>query len=578
MGERSASTASISCSVRSRRRSRPLTTPRAGVSLRLMSTPIDSQPIRRSSACRPAMIAIDRIFSRCRPCCRAIACSTHAHVTSPLLDPGATHAEICVTMSMQDAVLRPSRGRGPGPRSGSGVSDGCLDVFPHAVYIPQGYCSRPGRSDASGDWTLRPAAKTNHAHATCTSCRRHAKVRDPVCGMTVDPATSKHRFEHHGQTYHFCSAGCRTKFAADPAKYLDKAERAAEPPCLKARSTPARCIRRSARSARAAARSAAWRWSRRLRPPTAAPNPELADMTRRFWIGARARAAGVRAGDGRHISSAGMAGSIARCRTGSSSCFATPVVLWAGWPFFVRGWQSLSTRNLNMFTLIAMGTGVAYVYSVVATVAPRLFPAAFRGHGGRGCGLFRGRGRHHRAGAARPGAGAARARGDLGRDQGAARTRAEDRAACRATASRKRCRSISVAVGDSLRVRPGEKVPVDGEVVEGRSRVDESMVTGESDAGHQGAGREGRSPARSTRPAASSCAPRRSGATRLLSQIVQMVADAQRSRAPIQRLADRVAGWFVPAVIAVAVLAFVAWACFGPEPRLAYALVAAVAC
>jgi Cu+-exporting ATPase len=255
--------------------------------------------------------------------------------------------------------------------------------------------------------------------------------------------------------------------------------------------------------------------------------------------------------------------------------FATPVVLWAGWPFFVRGWQSLVTRNLNMFTLIAMGTGVAYVYSVVGTLAPGSFPANFRDHGGAVAVYFEaaavitvlvllGQVLELRARDATSGAikallqlapKTARRVGDDGADH--------------------EVDIDSLAVGDRLRVRPGEKVPVDGVILEGRSSLDESLVTGESmpvtkEAGDKViAGTLNQSGGFVMRAD-------KVGRDTLLSQIVQMVADAQRSRAPIQRLADQVAGWFVPVVIVVALIAFGAWAWFGPEPRMAFGLVAAV--
>jgi Cu+-exporting ATPase len=255
--------------------------------------------------------------------------------------------------------------------------------------------------------------------------------------------------------------------------------------------------------------------------------------------------------------------------------FATPVVLWGGWPFFVRGWQSIVTRNLNMFTLIAMGTGVAWVYSVIATSTPGLFPSAFRGPDGAVAVYFEAAavitvlvllGQVLELRAREQTSGAIRALLDLApktarrvTEQGADEEVPLD----------------SVMVGDRLRVRPGEKVPVDGEVIEGRSSLDESMVTGESmpvtkDVGAKViAGTINQSGAFVMRA-------ERVGRDTMLAQIVQMVAAAQRSRAPIQRLADQVSAWFVPAVIAVAVLAFAAWATFGPEPRFAFGLVAAV--
>jgi Cu+-exporting ATPase len=304
------------------------------------------------------------------------------------------------------------------------------------------------------------------------------------------------------------------------------------------------------------------------------PNPELADMTRRFWIGLALALPVVVLEMGGHL--AGAHRWIDQTLSNwLQLLFATPVVLWAGWPFFVRGAQSVQTRNLNMFTLIAMGTGVAYVYSVVATLAPHLFPADFRAHDGAVAVYFEAaavitvlvllgqvlelRARERTSGAIRALLGlqpktAIRVAGDGGEAEVAL---------------------DAVVVGDRLRVRPGEKVPVDGAVIEGHSAVDESMVTGES---MPVAKQQGDRVVAGTVNMTGSfvMSADKVGRDTLLSQIVQMVATAQRSRAPIQRLADQVAGWFVPAVIAVAVLAFIAWALFGPEPRLAYGLVAAV--
>src|SRR5438477_7252416 len=306
----------------------------------------------------------------------------------------------------------------------------------------------------------------------------------------------------------------------------------------------------------------------------APPNPELAGMTRRFWIGLVLSLPAVVLEMGAHL--AGGHGWIDQTLSNwIQLVFATPVVLWAGWPFFVRGWQSLVTRNLNMFTLIAMGTGVAYVYSVIGTAAPGIFPATFRGHGGAVAVYFEaaavitvlvllGQVLELRAREATSGAikallelapKTARRIGDDGADH--------------------EVQIDSLKVSDKLRVRPGEKVPVDGVILEGRSSLDESLVTGEcmpvtKDGGSKViAGTLNQSGGFVMRAD-------KVGRDTLLSQIVKMVADAQRSRAPIQRLADQVSGWFVPIVILVALIAFGAWAWFGPEPRMAYGLVAAV--
>src|SRR3954452_23065867 len=412
-------------------------------------------------------------------------------------------------------------------------------------------------------------AHGDHAHDHGAA----AKVRDPVCGMTVDPATSKHRFDHHGETFHFCSAGCRAKFAADPAKYLAQ-EKTPEP------EMPAGTIYTCPMhpQIRQAGPGSCPICGMALEPEVASletgPNPELADMTWRFWIGGARALPGVVLELGRHL--AGPHNWIdATLSNWIQLVFAPPVVLWAGWPFFVRGWQSLVTRNLNMFTLIAMGTGVAYVYSVLGTVAPQIFPANFRSHEGAVAVYFEaaavitvlvllGQVLELRARDATSGA----IKALLQLAPKTARRIEPD-------GGEHEVEIDALHAGDRVRVRPGEKVPVDGVVLEGRSSLDESLVTGESmpvtkESGDKViAGTMNQSGGFVMRAD-------KVGRDTLLSQIVQMVADAQRSRAPIQRLADQVAGWFVPVVIVVALLAFGAWSTFGPEPRMAFGLVAAV--
>ena len=409
----------------------------------------------------------------------------------------------------------------------------------------------------------------HHAHGDSTA----GSAIDPVCGMTVDPDTTPHRHTHQGRPYYFCSAGCRTKFAADPAKYLSPGARAAEP-------VPAGAIYTCPMhpEIRQAGPGACPICGMALEPEIATsdtgPNPELIDMSQRLRIGALLTVPVFVLDMGGHL--------FAEHRWVDPTLsnwvqflFAAPVVLWAGWPFFVRGWQSLATRNLNMFTLIAMGTGVAFLYSAIATLAPGLFPAAMRSHGGAVAVYFEaaavitvlvlvGQVLELRAREATSGAikalialapkTARRLRADGGDEEVAL---------------------DAVAVGDLLRVRPGEKVPVDGDVTEGRSSVDESMVTGESMPVTK---EPGATVVAGTLNRSGSFVMRagKVGRDTLIARIVQMVAAAQRSRAPIQRLTDQVSQWFVPAVIAAALLAFVAWIAFGPEPRFTYALVAAV--
>ncbi len=413
---------------------------------------------------------------------------------------------------------------------------------------------------------------SDHGHADHPA-HGAATVRDPVCGMTVNPATSKHRFNHNGTTVHFCSAGCRTKFAADPLAYLEKDKR---PKAAVPEGTIYTCPMHP--EIRQAGPGSCPICGMALEPDVvsldAPPNPELADMTRRFWIGLALALPAIILEMGGHL--VGGHGLIDPTLSNwIQFAFATPVVLWAGGPFFVRGWQSLVTRNLNMFTLIAVGTGVAYVYSVVGTIAPGIFPSTFRGHGGAVAVYFEsaavitvlvllGQVLELRAREATSGAIKAllqlapKTARRIGRD-GADQEIEIDK----------------LAVGDQLRVRPGEKVPVDGVILEGRSSLDESLVTGESMPVTKEAGGKVIAGTLNQSGGFVMCADK-VGRDTLLAQIVQMVADAQRSRAPIQRLADQVAGWFVPTVIVVALIAFGAWAWFGPEPRMAFGLVAAV--
>jgi len=402
------------------------------------------------------------------------------------------------------------------------------------------------------------------------------KVKDPVCGMMVDPNTTPHKAEHEGRIHYFCSAGCRSKFQADPRRYLDavsasaKAEPVSEGTIYTCPMHPQ--IRQVGPGSCPICGMA-------LEPvlvsAEAGPNHELMDMKRRFRIGFILALPVIALEMGGHLTALSH---YVNQQTSNliQMALATPVVLWAGWPFFVRAAQSLVTRNLNMFTLIAMGTGVAWVYSVIATLAPDIFPATFRGHDGAVAVYFEAAaaitvlvllGQVLELRARESTSGAIRALLDLA-PKTARRIGRDD--------AEEEVQLDAVQVGDRLRVRPGEKVPVDGSVVEGRSAVDESMVTGESmpltkEAGAPVIG------GTMNQSGALVIEARKVGRDTMLSRIVQLVTEAQRSRAPIQRLADQVSGWFVPAVIAISIVAFFAWASWGPEPRLSYGLVAAVA-
>ncbi|WP_201860736.1 heavy metal translocating P-type ATPase [Microvirga soli] len=424
---------------------------------------------------------------------------------------------------------------------------------------------------------------SHHDHGDHTGHHLHhheptadaGKVKDPVCGMMVDPHQTTHRAQYEGKPYYFCSSGCQSKFMAEPAKYVEpatarKAEAVSEGTIYTCPMHP---------QIRQAGPGSCPICGMALEPVLATaetgPSHELVDMTRRFWIGLALSLPVVALEMGGHLTGLGHYIS-QQTSNWIQMLLATPVVLWAGWPFFVRGWQSVVTRNLNMFTLIAMGTGVAWVYSMVATLAPDIFPAAFRGHDGAVAVYFEAAsvitvlvllGQVLELRARETTSGAIRALLDLAPKT--ARRILPD-------GTEQEVQLDTVQAGDRLRVRPGEKVPVDGAVLEGRSSVDESMVTGESmpvtkDVGAKVIG------GTMNQSGGLVIEAQKVGRDTMLSQIVQLVAEAQRSRAPIQRLADQVSGYFVPAVIGVAVLAFIAWAIWGPEPQLSYGLVAAVA-
>ena len=396
--------------------------------------------------------------------------------------------------------------------------------------------------------------------------------RDPVCGMTVKP-DSPHRVEHGGRSWRFCSARCAQKFAADPARYDGSQPPAGEAPAALPAGTMYVCPMDP--EVRQDHPGVCPKCGMALEPELPSldegENPELRDFSRRFWWTLPLTlVVFVLAMFGHRLRWMDMA-----TQSWVELVLATPVVLWAGAPFFVRGWRSLRNRSPNMWTLISLGTGAAYAYSVVATVAPQLFPAAFASMG-RVSVYFE--------------AAAVIVSLTLVGQLLELRARAQTSAAIRsllglAPATARRLRGDGgeedvpldqVCVGDRLRVRPGEKVPVDALVLEGGSAVDESMLTGEPLPVRKQPGDRVIGATLNTSGALLVRAER-VGADTLLSRIVQMVAQAQRSRAPMQRLADVVAGRFVLAVVAVALLAFLAWGWFGPEPRWVHGLVNAVA-
>lgn len=409
-------------------------------------------------------------------------------------------------------------------------------------------------------------------------------ARDPVCGMSVDPRSSRHRLEHAGTTVFFCCAGCLAKFAADPQRYLQPALSPQPPASSQPPASPQppaalyTCpmhpeVRRTSPSSCPLCGMA-------LEPVTVAaqrvPSAELLDMRRRLWVGAALAVPVVALAMTAHMGAMDLTAALgSRLSQWIELLFSTPVVLWAGWPLLRRGWESVRLHSLNMFSLIALGVGVAWLDSLVATLAPQLFPAGMHGRGGTVAVYYE--------------AAAVitvlvllgqvlelRAREKTGSALRALLSLAPRIARrVRADGADEEVSLEHVHVGDRLRVRPGESVPVDGIVLEGHSAVDESMVTGESlpvekQGGAQVLG--------GTINGSGSLLMRaeRVGSQTLLARIVQRVSEAQRSRPPIQHLADVVSAWFVPTVIGVAMVAFVAWMILGPPPAFAYALVAAV--
>jgi Cu+-exporting ATPase len=399
------------------------------------------------------------------------------------------------------------------------------------------------------------------------SSHRHspsAAETDPVCGMKVDTATARHRAVHQHQHYFFCGARCKERFVAEPARFLVPRPATAEPSGVGQWTCPMHpeIVQDAPGSCPICGMA--------LEPmlPTAAEddNSELRAMTRRLWVGAVLSVP---------LLVIGMFGIDFPGVVWVQLAMATPVVLWGGWPFFRRGWDSLRSRHLNMFTLIALGTGIAYLDSLAAALFPDLFPAAFRTMDDGVPLYFEAAavivtlvlvGQVLELRARKLTGGAIRALLDLA--PRTARRVGEDGGETDIPLD-------EVFAGDLLRVRPGEKVPVDGIIVEGASALDESMLTGEPLPVDKGVG-DKVTGATLNRAGGFVMRAERIGADTLLARIVALVAAAQRSRAPIQKLADSVAGRFVPAVMAVAAVAFIVWAIVGPPPALGYALIAAI--
>lgn len=414
--------------------------------------------------------------------------------------------------------------------------------------------------------------KNNHTHQHSHDSHEHA-VKDPVCGMSVDPHTAEYRSQHAGKEWYFCSSNCQTKFADNPDKYLNGEQKSSTPAAPGSIYT---CPMHP--EIRQQGPGDCPICGMGLEPEQVTlddgPSAELTDMTRRFWVGLLLALPVFLLEMGGHLISLDH---LIAPQTSNwiQLVLATPVVLWSGWPFFVRGWKSILSRNLNMFTLIAIGTGVSLIYSLVATLAPQVFPDAFRLADGSVAVYFEAAavivvlvllGQVLELRAREKTSGAIRALLDLAPATARKLNEAGDESDVALD---------QVKVGDRLRVRPGEKVPLDGEVLEGRSNVDESLVTGEplavtKEAGDQVIGgsinQQGGFIMRADKV----------GHDTMLAQIVQMVANAQRSRAPIQGLADKVSSWFVPAVILVALIAFVVWSIYGPTPPMAFGLIVAV--
>jgi Cu+-exporting ATPase len=401
-------------------------------------------------------------------------------------------------------------------------------------------------------------------------------VYDPVCGMSVEPRTAQHRTEHAGRSYLFCSGRCHERFIAEPARYLTPSA-AAPPTATKETQWTCPMHPQIVRAEAGSCPICGMALEPMMPAAGAAANPELRDMTRRFWVGVALSLPLLAISMADHIAKPAIDALIApQSAVWVQLVLATPVVLWGGWPFFRRGWASLVRRRLNMFTLIALGTGVAYLYSLAAALAPGIFPSSFRTPEGQVALYFEAaavivtlvllgqvlelRARSQTGSAIRALLDLAPKHARLVRDDG----------------SEQDIPLEMVVVGNQLRVRPGEKVPVDGVVLDGHSAVDESMITGEPVPAEKAPG-DRVSGATVNTSGSFVMHAERVGSDTLLAQIVHMVAEAQRSRAPIQSLVDAISAWFVPAVILTAAVTFVIWSIWGPPPTMGFALVNAVA-
>src|ERR1022692_4330595 len=425
-----------------------------------------------------------------------------------------------------------------------------------------------------------PAANNPDVMKGDTPSKVQGQTHDPVCGMVVDPVTAKNRAEHDGQTYYFCCGGCRTKFLADPTQYLnpDAQPASSVPRAPGAQGTIYTRTMHSQirRNATGNCPICGMALEPEGIPEAEGTSPELKDMSQRFLIGAVLATPIFVMEMGGHLQLLHMDHYVSMAASlWIQFALATPIVLWCAWPFFQRAWTSILKRSPNMFTLIALGVGASYLYSLVATFAPGLFPAGLRQHGGLVPVYYEAAavvtvlvllGQVLELRAREKTGGAIRALLKLA-PKTARRLHADG--------TDEQVPLDEVHVGDRLRVRPGEAVPVDGSVTEGTSAVDESMVTGESMPVEKAVGAKVIGGTINGTGALVITAEK-IGADTMLSRIVHMVAEAQRSRAPIQRLVDSVAAWFIPAVIGSAIITFVAWMIWAPAPALGLAVVAAV--